>query len=151
MSDFRFRDLTADDIDPIRALYTTYRPAGVKLDRLRAEHATCPGVVVMAGERLVGFAYCYSFAPDIYELANIFVHRDFRDAGLGRTLLERICERAAPTHNAIVAVNSLKAETTEPKRRPDGLYARGGFDVVLQTPHATVYAKSLSPAGSDGG
>lgn len=141
--DITLSRIMTTDLTEVVDLYRTYRPGGPKGDRLKNEIRSHPSVKACCGSKLIGFAYCYSFAPDILELANIFVDQRFRGAGIGEQLLRAICEEATKSYRGVIAVNSLLHRTTEPKSRPDSLYLRCGFEVIFQTDQSTIFARSL--------
>lgn len=138
-----FRTILPDDLPKIISLYNTYRPTGLSKQRMEKELEKHPNILAVNNLKIIGFAYCYGFAPDIVELANIFVEKQFRGKGLGKKMLELVCKKSSKKYCGIIAVNSLKHETFEEKIRPNNLYIRSGFNVVFETPSSTIFAKSI--------
>jgi GNAT superfamily N-acetyltransferase len=101
-------------------------------------------VAEAAGE-VVGFAYTGSFAPDIVELANIFVAEKVRSRGVGAALLRDIEDRARGSFRAVILVNSM-LYPGRPDKRPAGeFYLRSGYQLVWSTGPTLVFLKALDP------
>lgn len=146
--DVRVRVLVAEDVEHILSIYARYTAKTIDLDRLQRSIGLLPGVVAERDGQIVGFAYCYRFAPDILELANIHVARERRDRHVGGLLLEAIVRSASEHANAIIAVNSLLNESAEEKRRPDSFYVSNGFSIIFQNAATSIYLRELRPGGT---
>jgi len=141
------RPLVEDDVPRIVGLYARYTPKIIDLERLQRSIGVLPGFVAEQDGRIAGFAYCYGFAPDILELANIHVAREWRDKRVGKELVDAIVQAAPDRTSAILAVNSLLNESTEEKRRPDGFYVANGFAIIFQNAVTSIYLRELRPGG----
>lgn len=101
-----------------------------------------PGVVALADGRLAGFVICNRFAPDILEIANMRVSREFRRKGIGRMLFSRLREEAAEDWSSFILVNScLYSQGSQPIAV--GFYLKLGFSVVHRTGNSNVMAMSV--------
>jgi hypothetical protein len=98
-----------------------------------------PSAVAFQNGRMFGFSYCFRFAPDIVELANIYIDSKSRQAGAGSRMIDFLVSQLAPEINAIIAVNSDLYPVTGEKRRPDSFYVRNGFRIVASTTSSVVY------------
>ena len=136
---FRFEAITERDFDALDALFATHAQRGIDRDRLRHALPHFPAVAVWAGKEIVGFAYMFGFAPDVAELANIFVLARHQNAGLGSRLLGALLDRLPEGIEAVIAVNSDLNAVLEQKRRPDGFYERMSFKIIASTPDSTIY------------
>ena len=56
------------------------------LPRITKEY---PSVCAWKNNELLGFSYCQSFAPDILEVANIYVRQDIQSQGIGTQILQK--------------------------------------------------------------
>jgi N-acetylglutamate synthase-like GNAT family acetyltransferase len=91
---------------------------------------------------LVGFAYSTRVAPDILELLNIVVKRNWRNQGIGGELLTRIEAMASP-YKVIVLYNSGLYENVDEKRDPTDFYQRHGYVAFSLTDNTKFFWKKL--------
>lgn len=130
--------------EAILALYRSFR--GPDWGSIRLEHslAQFPSAVVYDEDKLVGFAYTFSFAPDFYELANIYIHEDYQGQNLGARLMDSIEGRAkAKGIKGFILTNSFLNEAEKPKKSPENFYIRQGYEVVADTGHTKVFVKQF--------
>ena len=123
----------------MEALYYPYARRHISAQRVAEALTTYPSIAAYDGSDLAGFAYCFRFAPDIIELANIYVGPNAREAGLGSIILRSLVAQAQPDVSAIIAVNSDLNPVYGEKRRPDAFYLRNGFVIIASTTSSTVY------------
>lgn len=93
---------------------------------------------------MVGFVFTVDFAPDVLELANIFVLPANRSRGLGASLIRRV-EAAARSRGfvCIILVNSMLYPATYEKRPATELYRRLGYDILVDTGPSKIFSKRL--------
>ncbi|WP_411818086.1 GNAT family N-acetyltransferase [Hyphococcus sp. DH-69] len=145
--EFEFTKLHPGDEEKILTLYRTYRTNTYPPQMVRQLLADFPSVGVFHKGALIGFSYFEYFAPDIIELGNIFVHKEWRNAGLGKKIIALMeAHAAALGYKAIILTNSLGYETVEPKEHASGFYKRNGYENVLHTEQSDVFVKYLSGA-----
>lgn len=140
----QLRTLRPADLAPVENLYRIYTASSIDATRFARDVGQLPSAGAFLDDRLIGFAYCYRFAPDMLELANIHVAREARNHGLGGQLLQHILAACAPEHAAMIAVNSLARAAHESRRQPLNLYERHGFRVVHRTSQTTVFLRDLT-------
>ena len=63
----------------------------------------CIGMVALHGERIVGF-YIYELKPGHLRLLHFAVHPDFRRAGVGRQMVERLRARLSSHRRRLLAL-----------------------------------------------
>lgn len=142
------RSIGVDDFGALNDIYRPYSGRDIAAKRVAEALSLYPSVAATRGGRILGFCYCFRFAPDIIELANIFVARAHRQDGLGSKILRRLLDQICDPIQAIVAVNSALNETTEEKSSPDNFYLRNGFSIVAATEKSTVYWWDRLKSGS---
>lgn len=133
------RKATASDINAMDALYHPYAGRHINRPRITEAVAEHPSVVALDASQLLGFSYCFRFAPDILELANIYIDKQVRSDGLGSRMVAYLRQQLKPGIKAIIAVNSDLYAVRDGKRRPDNFYIRNGFRIVTTTNESTVY------------
>lgn len=127
------------DLLAIEQLYFPYSGRHINVPRITEALENYPSVVAYRDDVLLGFSYCFRFAPDIVELANIFVRNDTRSSGLGTEMLQFVLSRIIDPFRAIIAVNSDLYSTSEEKRRPDSFYLKNGFRIMASTGPSKVF------------
>ncbi len=128
--------------DDIRSLY--YIPANHEAPRLQESLRDYPGFVALEDGCLIGFCISFRFAPDILELANIYVHPDYRHQGIGSKLLAHLeREAAALNYRAIILVNSDLYENKQPGDFADSFYQKNNYVQSFDTGHTKVFYKSF--------
>lgn len=138
------RPMTTEDVEACMTLYATYSPNKLNLARIREAVAQYPACVALSEERIIGFCYCYRFAPDILEIANIFVGSNHRNKRVGERLLDYIVKEArSDAKAALIAVNSQLNPSHEPKASPTPFYIRNNFSVAYSNENTTIYIRSL--------
>jgi GNAT superfamily N-acetyltransferase len=104
-----------------------------------------PSILARANEELIGFVFTVSFAPDIYEVANMLVAERLRSAGIGTAMMTALEERLAPDVRALILSNSsLWGMAGGEKRSAEAFYARHGFRSIFRTDASVVMVKRLS-------
>jgi GNAT superfamily N-acetyltransferase len=133
------------DVEPITQLYTGVGGGFVTPDLVTDAIEGLPAFVARDFGNLVGFTYCRPAAPDVVELANIFVDPGFRRMGIGSELLSRTQQALANTgrFSMVVAYNS-ELYQKEDKNPADGFYRRMGFRVVDSTGHPRLWTRHLT-------
>jgi N-acetylglutamate synthase-like GNAT family acetyltransferase len=131
--------VSPEDIPEIDGLYHPYSSRHINVPRVTEALETYPSVAAIESGRIVGFAYCFRFAPDILELANIYVDSQARAAGLGSRMLDFMLSQISDAVEAVIAVNSDLYPVNSKKKRPDTFYLRNGFIILASTRDSTVY------------
>lgn len=133
------RTIRADDIEELNALYRSYSGRDIAATRVREAIADYPSVAATRSGEIVGFCYCFRFAPDIIELANIFVSKQYRSGRLGSAMLTHLLQEIGEPIRGVIAVNSSLNEIREQKASPDSFYLRNGFSIIASTENSTIY------------
>ena len=137
------RAMNEGDISSVVKLFAQRTQRSLDTDRLEKNLSFLPSCVAEKDGQIVGFCYCYRFAPDIIELANIYVQVDHRNKGLGKSLRDYIAREAAPKFNALIAVNSQLHESLELVKRPTNFYIENGFHVLYKNKNTTIFIRDL--------
>jgi GNAT superfamily N-acetyltransferase len=134
-----------EHIPDILKLYRSFRGEDWNSIRLESSLSMFPAAVVYDEGRLVAFAYTFSFAPDFYELANIYIHDDYQGNGLGSRLLESIEGRAkAKGISGFILTNSFLNQSEGQKKNPENFYLRHGYKIVADTGPTKVFIKQFT-------
>jgi GNAT superfamily N-acetyltransferase len=126
-------------------LYRSFRGDDWMSIRLEPSLAMFPSAVVYDGEKMIGFAYTFSFAPDFYELNNIYVDASYQNQKLGARLLESIEARAKDKGiKGFILTNSFLNQSEGQKKSPENFYLRHGYKIVADTGHTKVFIKQFT-------
>jgi GNAT superfamily N-acetyltransferase len=136
---FNLRSMVELDLRSVDDLYRPYSGRPIDFSRVRRAIDEYPSVVAVSGERLAGFCYCFRFAPDILELANIYIDPAFREARLGSRMLHHLIAQLNDHIRGIIAVNSDLNATAVQKKKPDAFYLRNGFNIIALTKASTIF------------
>lgn len=144
MPPFQIREGGPEHHQDILNLYRSFRGGDWMSIRLEPSLAMFPAAVVYDEDRLIAFAYTFNFAPDFYELANIYVDPDYQNQNLGERLMESIEARAkAKGIKGFILTNSFLNEAEQAKKSPENFYLRLGYKVVADTGHTKVFIKQF--------
>lgn len=99
-----------------------------------------PSALAFKGNRLIGFAYCGFMSPDLIELANIALHSEERNAGVGTKLLQFIEEESSQHYDAILLTNS---DLYEGKHNASNFYEKNRYRLVAGTGNTNLFWKDL--------
>ncbi len=103
---------------------------------------TYPCVVALDNQEVIGLAVTTRFAPDILELANIYVRADLRNKNIGSFLLNFLEKQTKDTnYKAIILANSNLYENQEGKRSAENFYLRNGYQPSFQTADTKIFYK----------
>jgi len=117
--------------------------------RLREIVSRYPALVVEISSGIIGFAYGTQMAPDILELGNMLVAKDFRKRGIGSALLIAFEEVARENYDCIVLSNSdLWPVRRPPKISAVPFYEKAGYETILTTSESTILAKRINGGSS---
>ncbi len=139
LSEYEYRDASKEDIQHIVKLYSKHSKSSISIERQLIQGY--PSVVVSRQDRMIGFAYCGRFAPDVLELMNIFVHKEFRSEGIGQKLILEIEKRVFHAYKGIILVNSLLYEVKDEKKLAKTFYKRNGYHLLMTTGNTDIYGK----------
>ncbi len=142
-SDIVMRQGRASDAEAIVSVFREYGKKTLKVTKIRSNLRNYPSVVACCGGNLVGFLYCLRFAPDILEIANIYISKEYRNRGVGNQLLEELMRDMPQDFRALIAVNSSLNKSVERKKRPTNFYLRSGFIVIFENSNTAVYLKEI--------
>ena len=131
------------DVENIIRLYQDGSGRELKARRLTGYVESLPSAVAYNSERIIGFAFCTPFAPDIVELGNIFVADSFRNQGVGAKLLKLVESRVAMRFHSIVLCNSMHYRGIPNKRPATQFYLRQGYQQIWSTGATICFAKQL--------
>lgn len=111
-------------------------------DKEYIEHAlqSYPSALVFKDDALIGFAYCGYMAPDLLELANISLHPDTRNSGVGTQLLKFLEREVSKRYHAILLTNS---DLYAGKRNARNFYLKNGYRLIAGTGKTNLFWKDL--------
>lgn len=110
---------------------------------IRQALANYPSSVAYHQDVLVGFAYCGFMAPDVLELANISLHKDYRSSGVGTELLKILETEVSKEYKALLLTNSALYGETSGKRAATNFYLRNGYQLIAGTNSTNLFWKNL--------
>lgn len=141
-----YRPADAMDVVPMVNLYNQEAGGHQVYANVFDSVDSYPSSIAVAGNRLVGFAYCREVAPDILELWNLYVAASFRNRQIGSNLLTMVEKQASTSYKKIMVVNSLlyPYEGSEPKRSAEHFYARHGYSLIDATAATKLFSKPLN-------
>lgn len=105
--------------------------------------AEYPACLAAKDDRIVGFAYCGPFGPDILELRNLVVDRNSRREGIGSRLVAALEDLAGPEVAGIVLVNSDLYPGHDTELDARSFYEANGYVLIFNTGASRVFAKRL--------
>ena len=142
--DYKIEKATAADVNEIVELYSEFRNGWQPASPLGDKLVKYPSLKVLHNEAIVGFAYCFYFAPDVIELANIYMSEKFRSNNIGTDLISRLEKKLLDNgYTGVIATNS-DAYTGKPdKRNPINFYLRNGYGVTIETSKTRIFYKEL--------
>lgn len=141
--DGEFRRITPQNISELSEIYRSYAGNGLKEEMVILRSSGYPAWVYYEEGRAIAFFYCFHFAPDILELANIFISQAHRSKGLGVKLLGRLFNDLVPPFRYVIAVNSTLNDTNDEKGNPENFYIRNGFKRIAETDNSVVFWGAL--------
>lgn len=93
---------------------------------------------------IIGFSYAAKFAPDIYELQNLFVAKEFRKHGIGSKLLLQLEENAKEIScKGVILETSELYKTIESKGLVKNFYKKLGYELIAQTDNTQIMFKNI--------
>ena len=121
----RIRDMTRADLGSVmsieRAAFSTPWKATTFESLLQRSDADLIAAVAADDDNLVGYAVVWTVV-DQAELGNVAVHEEWRNRGVGRTLVEAALERARARE-----AEECFLEVRESNRNAQSLYEKCGF------------------------
>ena len=142
--DFKIEKSSSDDVNEIINLYSKYRKNWKPSWSLKERLDEYPALKVVQNEKMIGFAYCFKFAPDIMELSQIYIDQNFRSQNIGATLIGKLeKEVSIEGYVGMIAVNSDAYEGKADSKKPTNFYLNNGYALVAQTDKTTVFFKNL--------
>ncbi len=104
-----------------------------------------PAFAAYKDNKIIGFVTLAYFAPDIIELYNIFIAKEFRNQKIGSALLQALELSLKDTSfKNIILINSKGYKTYDEKIVPKNFYSRNGYEAIKKTSSTYVYFKQLS-------
>ena len=142
---FYVREGYSKDASQIVDEYWRHEASTEHLTKVEAALTNMPSAVAVINEKIVGFAYCQKFAPDILEIDNLFVNELHRNRHIGSLLLKRIELAASEYFSGLILVNSdLYQNPVVNKQNPANFYLRHGFQLVMDTSASRVFLKAIN-------
>ena len=131
--------------DEIVALYRDFRPNWKPNPKLGVILDSLPSVVTINDQELIGFAYSIEFAPDILEIANIFVSEKYRCLNLGTSILSSIETQAVDLrYSGLILCNSDSYKSSKEKRPATNFYLNNNYKITAETSNTRVFFKCLA-------
>lgn len=131
--------------DEIVALYRDFRSDWEPNPRLGVILDNYPSVVTVNNQELIGFAYCIEFAPDILELANIFVSEEYRCLNLGTSMLNSIERQIKDSKcSGLILCNSDSYKSSKEKRPATNFYLNNKYKITAKTNNTRGFFKCLA-------
>ena len=139
-----FRSAKTSDYDLIVSLYKEFRPDWTPQEQMPQSLDKYPSVVAVEKNKVIGFAYCYTFAPDILELANIYVSNDFRLSNIGSQLLENLEDQITQTKfKGLILTNSDLYKAEQDKPSATQFYLKNGYQEIAGTEFTKIFYKEI--------
>jgi N-acetylglutamate synthase-like GNAT family acetyltransferase len=132
-----------EHLKEIYSLYRRYLAREPNEARIAMHISQFPSAVLLAADAVVGFVYTTDFAPDILELANIFISPEYRDREYGEELVAYVEAEAREQFSSIILVNSMLYTSAEQKRPATRFYTRCGYEIIGSTQYTNIFYKKL--------
>ena len=144
MSDIEIKRADKSDAENIVSLYQNFRAEWSPVTDFNHKLEIYPAVVAYQGSTLIGFVYCLSFAPDIIELANMYVKQGFRSNNLGTEMLlilEGFIKKS--NYKGVILFNSDAYETEQLKYSASSFYLRNDYRELAATDMTRIFYKGF--------
>lgn len=143
-SDVAIEKIQLDDVDEIIRLYQKFRNNWSPITELPEKLEKYPALKVLVENSIIGFAYCYSFAPDILEIANIYIDENYRSQGVGSELLKSLEEQAVKENYKALILNNSDAYEGKAESKPSSnFYLGNGYKLIAETVFTRVFFKEI--------
>jgi len=137
------REAVVADSSAIVQLYLQGSCRSLSRERVDRHIASWPAAVAESAGKVVGFAFCTPFAPDVVELANVFVEAGMRCNGVGSRLVREIERQSEGRFHSIILSNSMLHVGVPGKRSAADFYQRLGYLQIWSTGPTSVFARRL--------
>ncbi len=138
------RQATSDDYEMIHALYAEYRPDWNPHKKLKDYLNTMPSALSFEGENLIGFAYSFPYAPDIIELANMYVEEKHQNKNVGSKILKFIEGQIEESnYKGLLFYNSDLHVSNKEKKDASRFYIKNGYRKIAETENTRVFFKNF--------
>jgi N-acetylglutamate synthase-like GNAT family acetyltransferase len=134
---------TVNDTELVIEAFTVILGREPNQEYIRDAIVNYPSVLATENGKVIGFAYCGFMSPDLLELANIAIHPQYQNFGLGSKILCRLEEEVAYKYDAIMLTNSTLYGETNGKRNASNFYLENGYTLVANTANTNLFWKSL--------
>jgi len=142
--DYSIRSATNEDYEAIVSLYRTFRPNWTPHQQTIDCLNELPSAVCFDDKRLIAFLYCYGFAPDILELANIFVDEKHRNQNIGTELISFLeAEIVKTNYKGLIFSNSDLYKARQEKKEATSFYEKNGYTNIVSTEKTRVFFKAF--------
>lgn len=139
-----FRTAALDDVSAIIALFEKELQRQANHTYIHEAVLNHPSALAFDDDVLIGFTYCGYMAPDVLELANILVAKEYRNHSIGMDLLKYTEQLASIKAQAILLTNSALYGTQNGKRNAENFYLNNGYTQIRMTDSTNFYWKSLT-------
>lgn len=102
-----------------------------------------PHVLAYDDEQLIGFIYTNDFAPDILEIYNMFIKKDYRYQGIGTLMIQHLMNNIDKKYQGIIVINSSLYESSEEFISAVPFYNRNDFTLIATTKNTSVLYHEL--------
>lgn len=141
---FKLKRLKENNSKEVVELLKEYRETTFSEEKIKEILKNYPSVGAYNNEKLIGFCYTTTFSPDILEIYNLFISKQYRNFNIGSKLLEEITVQAKlNNYKGMILSNSLLYKTKEPKLKAKVFYERNGFKLVLTTGNTDIFVKNI--------
>lgn len=135
----KFVRISSKNISSLSRIYREYAGHGLREDMVLQRSSGYPAWAYFVSQEPIAFFYCFHFAPDILELANIFISKEERSLGLGGRLIDLMYDDMQEPFRNVIAVNSFLNSTQEEKGDPRNFYLRNGFVEIAETESSVIF------------
>ena len=140
------RNMSSESLETALDLYKSYLDTNLSLPRLEYLTSTYPAKAAYnENHEMIGFCYTNQFAPDVIELANIFLIKEMRNKRVGQILLLDIVRHAYELkYTSVILSNSSLYTSQDEKKDPTSFYVRLGFRILYFTKHTNIYVAEIA-------
>lgn len=140
-SNLTIRTAAESDISTIEIAFREFLGRAANVAYITEAVKNYPSALIFHYDMLIGFSYCGFMAPDVLEIANIALHPQWRNSGIGSDLLAFLEAEIAKEYKAVLLTNS---NLYAGKRNAANFYLTNGYSLVAGTCETNLFWKNLS-------